>query len=68
LNLALSADGKRLASTATDKTLKLWNTADLTEKLLLEKQPDWSSALAFTDKAQLIAGRVDGTWSVYEPR
>jgi len=68
LNLALSADGKLLASTATDKTLKLWNTADLTEKLLLEKQPDWSSALAFTDKAQLIAGRVDGTWSVYEPR
>lgn len=66
LNLALSADGKLLASTATDKTLKLWNTADLTEKLLLEKQPDWSSALAFTDKAQLIAGRVDGTWSVYE--
>jgi len=68
LNLALSADGKLLASTATDKTLKLWNTADLTEKRLLEKQPDWSSALAFTDKAQLIAGRVDGTWSVYEPR
>jgi WD40 repeat protein len=68
LNLALSADGKLLASTATDKTLKIWNTADLTEKRLLEKQPDWSSALAFTDKAQLIAGRVDGTWSVYEPR
>jgi WD40 repeat protein len=68
LNLALSADGKWLASTATDKTLKLWNTADLTEKLLLEKQPDWSSALAFTDKTQLIAGRVDGTWSVYEPQ
>lgn len=66
LNLALSADGKRLASTATDKTLKLWNTADLTEKLLLEKQPDWTSSLTFTDKAQLIAGRVDGTWSVYE--
>jgi WD40 repeat protein len=66
LNLALSADGKLLASTATDKTLKLWNTADLTEKLLLEKQPDWSSALAFTDKAQLIAGRVDGSWQLYD--
>jgi sugar lactone lactonase YvrE len=66
LNLALSADGKRLASTATDKTLKLWNTADLTEKLLLEKQPDWTSSLTFTDKAQLIAGRVDGSWQLYE--
>lgn len=66
LNLALSIDGKLLASTSTDKSLKLWNTADLTEKIPLEKQPDWSSALAFTDKAQLVAGRVDGSLSVYE--
>ncbi|MFN0078933.1 MAG: c-type cytochrome domain-containing protein [Prosthecobacter sp.] len=66
LRLALSLDGKLLASTSTDKSLKLWNTADLTEKLPLEKQPDWSSALAFTDKAQLVAGRIDGSLSVYE--
>ncbi|MDB6006977.1 MAG: repeat-containing protein, partial [Prosthecobacter sp.] len=66
LNLALSIDGQLLASTSTDKSLKLWNTADLTEKIPLEKQPDWSSALAFTDKAQLVAGRVDGSLSVYE--
>jgi WD40 repeat protein len=66
LRLALSLDGKLLASTSTDKSLKLWNTTDLTEKLPLEKQPDWSSALAFTDKAQLVAGRIDGSLSVYE--
>jgi WD40 repeat protein/mono/diheme cytochrome c family protein len=66
LRLALSLDGKLLASTSTDKSLKLWNTADLTEKLLLEKQPDWSSALAFTDKTQLVAGRIDGTLNLYE--
>jgi WD40 repeat protein/mono/diheme cytochrome c family protein len=66
LRLALSLDGKLLASTSTDKSLKLWSAADLTEKLPLEKQPDWSSALAFTDKAQLVAGRIDGTLSVYE--
>jgi hypothetical protein len=66
LNLALSIDGKLLASTSTDKSLRLWNTADLTEKVSLEKQPDWSSALAFTDKAQLVAGRVDGSLSVYD--
>ncbi|MGV3660840.1 MAG: c-type cytochrome domain-containing protein [Prosthecobacter sp.] len=66
LNLALSGDGKLLASTATDKSLKIWNTADLTEKVLLEKQPDWSSALAFTDKSQLVAGRVDGSLTLYE--
>ena len=66
LNLALSTDGKRLASTATDKTLKVWNTADLTEKLLLEKQPDWTSSLAFTGPSHLVAGRVNGSWQVYE--
>ena len=66
LRLALSLDGKLLASTSTDKSLKLWSTADLTEILPLEKQPDWSSALAFTDKAQLVAGRIDGSLSVYE--
>ncbi len=66
LRLALSLDGKLLASTSTDKSLKLWSTADLTEKLPLEKQPDWSSALAFTDKAQLVAGRIDGSLSIYE--
>jgi cytochrome c/WD40 domain-containing protein len=66
LNLALSIDGQLLASTSTNKSLKLWNTADLTEKIPLEKQPDWSSALAFTDKAQLVAGRVDGSLSIYE--
>ena len=67
LNLALSGDGRLLASTATDKTLKLWNASDLTERRLLEKQPDWSSALAFTDRSRLVAGRIDGTLGVYEP-
>ena len=66
LNLALSIDGKLLASTSTNKSLKIWNAADLTEKTPLELQPDWSSALAFTDKAQLIAGRIDGSLSVYD--
>ncbi|MDI1311291.1 c-type cytochrome domain-containing protein [Prosthecobacter sp.] len=66
LNLALSGDGQLLASTSTDKSLKLWSSVDLTEKIPLEKQPDWSSALAFTDKAQLVAGRVDGSLSIYE--
>jgi WD40 repeat protein/mono/diheme cytochrome c family protein len=66
LRLALSMDGRLLASTSTDKSLKLWSAADLIEKLPLEKQPDWSSALAFTDKAQLVAGRIDGSVSVYE--
>lgn len=66
LTLALSADGSLLASAASDRTVKIWNTADLTERLLLEKQPDWSASLAFTDQARLIAGRIDGTLTLYE--
>lgn len=67
LGLALSADGALLASSAVDRSMKLWNPADLTEKLLLEKQPDWAPALAFDEKSQLITGRVDGSLGVYEP-
>ncbi len=66
LSLALSQDGKLLASTSTNKSLKIWNASGLTEKLSLEAQPDWTSALAFTDKARLIAGRVDGSLALYE--
>lgn len=66
LNLTRSIDGRLLASTSTDKALKIWNTADLSEKVPLEKQPDWSSAIAFNDKDQLIAGRINGSLAVYE--
>ncbi len=65
LRLALSADGRLLASSASDRSLKLWRTADLTEHELLEPQPDWTAALAFTGDGHLAAGRVDGTWQVY---
>jgi WD40 repeat protein len=65
LHLTLSADGKMLASSATDKSVKVWNATDLTEKLLLEKQSDWSPALAFTDTEQLVIGRLDGSLTIY---
>lgn len=68
LRLALSLNGKMLASASTDKSLKIWNTADLTEILPLEKQPDWAPAIAFTDKAQLAAGRIDGSLNLYESK
>ncbi|MCB1211680.1 MAG: WD40 repeat domain-containing protein, partial [Verrucomicrobiales bacterium] len=66
LNIAISSDGKLLATSASDRSLKIWNTTGLTVKQLLEKQPDWTGALAFTDKSQLVTGRVDGSLSIYD--
>lgn len=65
LNLVLSGDGKLLASAATDRSVKIWNVADLSEKVPVEKQPDWSPALAFNDKGQLLVGRLNGSVDAY---
>jgi WD40 repeat protein len=40
LSIAVSADGKILATSATDKTAKVWDAA--TNKLLATCSPDWS--------------------------
>ncbi len=66
LNLAFSADGKTLVSSAADKTVKVSNATDLSEIRALETQPDWSLALAFLDGAKLAVGRVDGSLAFYD--
>ncbi len=66
LRLVFSGDGKTLATSADDHLVKLWNTATLTEKAVLEPQPDWGLAIAFasSDKA-LVVGRFDGSLQYY---
>jgi len=67
LNLAFTSDGKTLASSADDRTVKLWDAVELKEKLSLEKQPDWSPALAFVlDNQALVVGRLDGTVAFFD--
>ncbi len=66
LNLAFSADGKLLVSSASDRTVKVWNAATFKELHLLEKQPDWTPALAFISDSKLAVGRLDGTLALYD--
>src|SRR5262249_2414629 len=67
LHIAYSPDGKLLASTASDRTVKIWNAATGEEVRTLERQSDWSQALAWSpDSARLAVGRYDGTVTVYD--
>ena len=67
LNLLYSADGQTLLSSAEDRTVKLWKAGAVTERLVLETQPDLPPALAFAsgDKT-VVVGRLDGTMEFYD--
>ncbi|MEZ6070246.1 MAG: c-type cytochrome domain-containing protein [Pirellulales bacterium] len=66
VRLVYSADGKSLASSAEDRTIKIWDTAEMKERQLLEVQSDVAPALTFSpDGKQLAVGRLDGSLVVY---
>jgi len=66
LRLVFSADGKMLLSSADDRTVKLWNAVEMKELLVLEKQPDWATGLAFTSSKEFAVGRLDGSLEFYD--
>ncbi|MDA1276641.1 MAG: hypothetical protein O2960_21695 [Verrucomicrobia bacterium] len=67
LNIAVSGDGKSIATSADDRTVKLWETEGFKERSVLEPQPDWASALAFAnDGKTLVVGRLDGSLGFYQ--
>lgn len=66
LKVLFSPDGRLLVSAAEDRRIKLFETRTFTEVALLERQPDWPSAVCFTaDGHQLIVGRMNGSLATY---
>lgn len=67
LRLQFSPDGKSLLSAADDRTVKLFETGgEWNERVALESQPDWPTAVAFLTEGKAIAvGRLDGSLGFY---
>ncbi|MBI1841137.1 MAG: hypothetical protein HYR88_09830 [Verrucomicrobia bacterium] len=69
LRLVISLDGRSLASSAEDRTVKIWDAASLQEKAAFPSQPDLAPGLAFFksgDDAFLAVGRLDGSTEHYK--
>lgn len=66
--LALSPDGRHLASASWDRTVRIWSLAD-GSSLASEPQGDNVNAVAFSpDGRHLFSAGYDGTLRAYDPR
>jgi len=69
LTLALSSDGRKLVSSASDGSVKLWSAEPLALEQSFELQPDMPTAAVFTGKENdVTVGRLDGSFQIYESK
>lgn len=61
VTLALSADGRRLVTTAEDRSLKAWSVPDLVLECDFASQSDLVVAVVPQGPGQFLLGRMDGT-------
>jgi WD40 repeat protein len=64
--LAWSSDGKRLASTASDFTIRIWDAERLQSLLILTDDDLHGGGLTFTPDGRLIAGRSSGGLTIWD--
>ena len=66
IQLGFSPDGSRLVSIADDQTMKLWDTAEYTQRFAFEAQQSVTPALAVAPNGKsFVVGRIDGTLQKY---
>lgn len=66
VEMAVSKDGKWLATASADRALKVWSLPGLQPAKVFEEQSDVVDALAFSAKgSELVAARLDGSVSAY---
>ena len=65
-SLAISPDGRILASGSRDNSVKLWNLATLKEQATLADQGGWIWALGFTPDGKLAIGVGNGSVKVWD--
>lgn len=67
LRVAWSPEGKFILSSADNKTVRLFNAADMRQLLTFPAQSDWPSALAFTEGSKsVVIGCLDGSINFYD--
>jgi hypothetical protein len=59
--VALSADGRRLVTTAEDRSLKAWSVPELVVQQELPRQPDLVAAIVPDGAERFVVGRMDGS-------
>jgi dipeptidyl aminopeptidase/acylaminoacyl peptidase len=66
LKLAFSENGESIVTSAEDNTVKIWASDKVTQKLALEKQPDFAPGLSFIENGTVAVGRLNGTFTTYD--
>lgn len=67
LRITYSPDGRKIVTTAADRTIKVFDAETLDELTTLDAQSDWVMSLDYSpDGRHLAAGRFDGSLSIYD--